>query len=333
MHNLTSNLPLVRLSSVNPFLLELERRNLDGAAILRKKGLPGQLPVSADLFASAATIYEIVEEAAAVADDPQFGYQLGKDLDTGAWDPMAKATAEAITVGDLLQLFVVNALDHSTSARFYLRTEGDRTTFGFERVIESIFLMAQNDAFYLGIFSRLLRRALLEHWDPSMVLATVADPSVVPNDSELPRLVRGNKVGFAISFPTEWQFESIEKSAFQNNKSFTLTNKLPESLIEAVRMALTPHLHESDLSVERAASICGYNKRQLSRKLRDQGTTIVKEVAALRAECAREKLTQSEMRIAEIGESVGFKDPTVFSRAFKSWTGESPQAYRRKNKF
>jgi AraC-like DNA-binding protein len=80
------------------------------------------------------------------------------------------------------------------------------------------------------------------------------------------------------------------------------------------------------------AEICGYNKRKLSRRLREHGTTIVKEIARLRADIARENLAKSRMRIAKIGESVGFKDPTVFSRAFKNWTGQSPQEYRRTNK-
>ena len=56
------------------------------------------------------------------------------------------------------------------------------------------------------------------------------------------------------------------------------------------------------------------------------------ELAALRAEVARRKLAESRIRIAEIGTTVGFKDPTVFSRAFKNWTGQSPQEYRRNNR-
>jgi AraC-like DNA-binding protein len=102
--------------------------------------------------------------------------------------------------------------------------------------------------------------------------------------------------------------------------------------VDAVRIALQPHLHDTELSVEKAAKICGYEKRKLARLLSAQGTTIAKEVAALRAAVAREKLAESKIRIAEIGTAVGFKDPTVFSRAFKNWTGQSPQEYRRNNR-
>ena len=107
---------------------------------------------------------------------------------------------------------------------------------------------------------------------------------------------------------------------------------IPQSLIESVRSALRPHLHKSDLTADRAAKICGHDRRKLARRLREEGTTLSKEIAQLRARKAQQDLEQSNQRIAEIGEGVGFTDPTVFSRAFKNWTGQSPQEYRRSHK-
>jgi AraC-like DNA-binding protein len=103
----------------------------------------------------------------------------------------------------------------------------------------------------------------------------------------------------------------------------------PDSLLGSLRAALIPHLHESDLTVTKAAKICGYNKRRLSRELHDEGTTLSKEIAKLRAERAKTSLADTNQRVAEIALAVGFSDPTVFSRAFKNWTEQSPQEYRR----
>lgn len=332
MQSLSTNLPLIRLSSVNPFLMELNRRNLDGGAILRKMGLPGQVPASSDLFASALTIYEIVEESAAVAKDPQIGLNLGKNLDIARWDPIARAAADAVTIGDLLRYFVVNALEHSSSTKFYLRTEGDRTTFGFERVVEPSITPAQNDAFYLGIFCKVLREATGPFWEATEVLAAVSDPSIIPSESGMPRILKGGRDGFSISFPTTWQFEKIQKSGFRVAPADAPDNVMPGSLVDAVRQALAPHIHDSSLDVARAADICGYSKRQLSRRLKEQGTTIISEIVRLKSDIACDQLVNSKTRVAEIGESVGFQDPTVFSRAFKNWTGQSPQQYRTINR-
>ena len=91
-------------------------------------------------------------------------------------------------------------------------------------------------------------------------------------------------------------------------------------------------MHEPDLKVERAAEICGYRKRKLARILREQGTTIVGEISAIREDAAKDALLNSRTRVADIGRAVGFTDPTVFSRAFKNWTGQSPQQYRTTHK-
>jgi AraC-like DNA-binding protein len=104
---------------------------------------------------------------------------------------------------------------------------------------------------------------------------------------------------------------------------------MPRSLLDSLRSALRPHLHESDLTADRAAKICGHDRRRLSRELRDLGTTLSKEITKLRADRASRELIDTDQPVAEIAEAVGFTDPTVFSRAFKNWTGQSPREYRR----
>jgi AraC-like DNA-binding protein len=100
-------------------------------------------------------------------------------------------------------------------------------------------------------------------------------------------------------------------------------------MLDALRSALAPHVHESDLTADRAAKICGHDRRRLSRELREMGTTLSKEIACLRCEAATQALSTTNESVAEIAESVGFSDPTIFSRAFKKWTGKSPREYRR----
>ena len=327
-----TNLPLVRLSTVNPFLLELDRRKVDTGALLRGMGLPGTVPATDEVFVSALTIYQLIENTASVANDSYLGFSIGQDLDLQAWGPIASAAAEAGTIGDLLNRFIVDALDHASSARYFLRTEGDRSTFGFKRSVEPPFAPAQNDAFYLGFISRMLMRATGEHWDPASVLVKVADPDAIPAIVHPLRIVRGNHRGARLSFPTEWQFETFEKSAFHAGSQSATASPIPGSLIDSIHFALSPHVHETNLTVERAAEICGFSRRRLARDLRKRGTTLAKEIADLRARRAGKALVESDCRISEVALSVGFVDPTVFSRAFKNWTGQSPQEYRKQHR-
>jgi AraC-like DNA-binding protein len=68
--------------------------------------------------------------------------------------------------------------------------------------------------------------------------------------------------------------------------------------------------------------------RSLTRKLAVHGTSF----ATLLEEARRDKallLLQSDLSIAEISERLGYSTPPNFVRAFRSWTSQSPGAYRR----
>ena len=329
---MTSNLPLIRLSAINPFLLELERRGVRPRSMLHDLGLPTEVPASHDLFVASETVYKLVERSAELANDNYLGFHIGSALNLQAWDPIATATEKASTVGELLTMFSVNAADHSSATTFHLSTEGERSTFGFERVKKPTFTPGQNDAFYMGFMLRLLKHATRAHWDAASVLFAVSNPECIPPNKEIYRIARGDRSGVKISFPSQWLFERFEKSHFKSRLETESSQEIPRSLLDSLRSALRPHLHESDLTADKAAKICGHDRRRLSRELREMGTTLSKEITQLRAERASRQLVDTNHPVAEIAESVGFTDPTIFSRAFKKWTGQSPRDYRRTHK-
>lgn len=324
-------LPLIRLSSANPFFLELRERGIDVSSILVDMKLPLDIPASDELFVSSSVMYRLVEQMGALADDASFGFSIGRQMDLLNWTPMAMAADESRTVSGLLSRFVVYALDHSSSTQFYLNIDGDRATFGLRRVVKPPVVPAHNDAFYVGLISRMLISATGSSWNPQAVLFEVADPGAIPDSAGGFRVVEGGWMGIRASFPSEWLFLSYQKSLFRQN-AIGMTNSFPpESLLESVHLAILPHLHEPNLRIGRAAAICGYKQRKLAELLRAEGTTVGKEISKLRERQARKKLAETSNRVSEIARSVGIADPTAFSRAFKNWTGQSPKEYRKNN--
>lgn len=326
---MTSNLPLVRLSIINPLFIELERRGVGVGPMLRKYRLPAEFSVSCDLFVAAETIYEIVEACETLSGDKFIGYSVGTALDLLEWPPSAEAAGKASTVGELLTMLAVNAADHSTATRYYVSTEGGRSIFGFERLAPPPFPPAQNDAFHMGFMLRLLRHAAGEKWESADTVFHIVDPDCVPSWARVCQVIRSDGAGVKVSFPAVWLFQPFEKSRFCANSRVEKSALIPGTLLDTLRIALLPHLQDSDLTAEKAASICGYDRRRLARDLRALGTTLAKEITKLRSETAARALTDTDQPIAKIAEAVGFRDPTVFSRAFKNWTGQSPREYRR----
>ncbi len=70
-------------------------------------------------------------------------------------------------------------------------------------------------------------------------------------------------------------------------------------------------------------------KRTLQRRLDEEGTSFADILEAVRIERATDLMRRSGMHNDQIAYVLGFADASAFSRAFKSWTGESPRAFRR----
>ena len=68
----------------------------------------------------------------------------------------------------------------------------------------------------------------------------------------------------------------------------------------------------------------------LQRHLASEGTTFQALKDDLRRDLAISRLIASAVPLAELAAELGFSDSAAFQRAFKSWTGSPPGAYRRK---
>jgi AraC-like DNA-binding protein len=69
--------------------------------------------------------------------------------------------------------------------------------------------------------------------------------------------------------------------------------------------------------------------RTLQRRLREEGSSFQQVLAEVRLELARHHLTRTRLDSAEISYLLGFSHPHSFLRAFRRWTGMTPEEYRR----
>lgn len=82
------------------------------------------------------------------------------------------------------------------------------------------------------------------------------------------------------------------------------------------------------LSLEEAAAALHMSDRTLKRQLQKLNTQYRRVVDAMRFEWAASALRSTDMAVAEIAEQMCFTDVANFRRAFKRWTGQTPQEYR-----
>ncbi len=87
------------------------------------------------------------------------------------------------------------------------------------------------------------------------------------------------------------------------------------------------------LRVARIATLTARTPFQFIRAFRRQfGLTPGQHLRARRIDRARELLTTTPLPVTEICRRVGYRSLGTFSRVFRSTTGESPIAYRRRTR-
>ena len=89
-------------------------------------------------------------------------------------------------------------------------------------------------------------------------------------------------------------------------------------------------MHKKELNADQVAELLGVSKRTLSRRLARMNTSLAREIAHQRRQIAEKELERGELKISAIGAMIGYPDPAVFIRAFKRWTGETPNQYRKR---
>lgn len=83
-----------------------------------------------------------------------------------------------------------------------------------------------------------------------------------------------------------------------------------------------------DTTLPSAASRLGTSPRSLQRHLVASGISYSELVDEVRYEIARSLLASTMLDVAEIGATLGYRDPSSFSRAFMRWSGTSPSSFR-----
>ncbi len=308
----------------------LEDIGIDVNEILKPRGFSVETVDNPSIFVHPVVMYGLVETAGAASGIRGFCTSVAENLDLPSWFSGTDFVSEAVTIGDLMTRFTNACSQETTSTVHCLLIDGNRAHFLQQRSAEPNFTPGHADAFNVGIWVSVLHRALGDGWIASQVVVSVSDPDALPEYFHGIKAVKGDRMGFKLCFPTSWLSTPFDKRYFDKGSARVgRSNSVPSNFMGAVRQALKPYLAQPGLNAERAAQLCGFSKSILKRRLAAHHTSVFQELDAMKKEAAIDALLQADRRIGEIAASIGYADPTAFSRSFKRWTGDSPRAYRK----
>ncbi|MEU4428041.1 AraC family transcriptional regulator ligand-binding domain-containing protein [Actinoplanes sp. NPDC024001] len=101
-----------------------------------------------------------------------------------------------------------------------------------------------------------------------------------------------------------------------------------ESTADRVRAALIELLPAGETTAAAVARRLALSSRTLQRRLAEQGTTFQTVLEQTRRALARHYLNRPEVTITEIAFLLGYEEPSSFHRAFRQWSGTTPERVR-----
>ncbi|MEZ4360772.1 MAG: AraC family transcriptional regulator ligand-binding domain-containing protein [Kofleriaceae bacterium] len=116
----------------------------------------------------------------------------------------------------------------------------------------------------------------------------------------------------------------IVRIADQELASLAPAQQWPVLLATVERLVI-----EGDLSAAAVAGWMGVSSEALHRLIRERGLSWNEVVDSIRRPRAERLLRDPSVGVAEVGYQLGFASPASFTRAFRRWTGMSPEEFRR----
>jgi AraC-like DNA-binding protein len=218
----------------------------------------------------------------------------------------------------------------------HLSTEGDRALLTFElrsRELDTEHLLAE---IHLMAIHRYISWLIAENVTLNDVFFSYPIP---PQVKEYSFLFPGKHVFDAPSMGFSFSKKFLDCENIQNAGTLKIfMRRCPVnlflrpitdfSLASEVRALLLRHVQDGFPTIREAAEYLHLTRRSLMRKLKAEGSTFQQIKDQVRRDRAIYFLTSQTLSVSEIAEKVGFSDPSVFTRAFKSWTGLAPRQYR-----
>ena len=102
--------------------------------------------------------------------------------------------------------------------------------------------------------------------------------------------------------------------------------------VAALRQILGNYVTEKYLSVDLVADLAGLTPRGLQRVLKVRGSSYRALLNDARRDYAQQQLQDPGVSASEVASQLGYREAGHFTRAFKRWTGVTPNKFRTRSK-
>lgn len=267
-----------------------------------------------------------------------FGLLVGQQAGPASVGQLAELAVHAPNVGTALHSMILHVCLNDRGAVPTLTSEDGVAKLGHAVYIPMQEGMRQIADGALATMSNLLRALCGETWAPAEVRFAHTPPrNIKPYESffRAPLVFEADEN--ALIFPARWLQQPLPDADIKQHiltvkRLTTIEAGMGIEFQEQIYSILRPLIVSQTCSAEHLANMLSLHPRTLNRRLEEQGTSYREIVGKLRYEVAKQFLLDTNMPLIKISTMLGYADASVFSRAFRRWSGITPSAWRMQNK-
>ncbi|MDB4969962.1 MAG: AraC family transcriptional regulator [Myxococcales bacterium] len=324
---------------IPPLLALARERGLDEDELLRKAGVARALLDDPHAAVPVEQVHALVQALLDRTGDPALGLDAGRHYHPATFGLLGAVAAVTPTVREVIRLFV--QYSHLTFTFFLLEFEEN------ERGGRLVFIedgdLGPLRRFYLDRELAFVAETARSFWPETHQEILRSFDFDYPEPAEAAR--------YRAHFGCTVRFDMPQAAAvgdFTNDRAAADTNALGldvlkehlqafaggqrdgDDVVDRVRREITVAVTAQRLlpDIDRVGAAVGMSGRALRRKLSAQATSFRALTDEVVAALAKRYLRDSTLTIADVAERVGYSEAASFVRAFRRWTGTTPDAFR-----
>ncbi len=335
------NLGVQRCGIFSELPVFLRNLGIEPGPLLHKRGFEIEDFADLDRPLPFANVVRLLDDCARVTGDGAFGFKLGLRARIAHLGIIGELVRSAPTLGRAVRAHIEN---HHRVARggapyvveqdpFIVQHKGE-TLIGYRCLISGLpalqFLLASVGAGVALVYE-------LCGLSPKEVLLGCSE-TAVPADA-IRLAVKPAKVlfdthhfGFTYSkaaFDTPVPTADPVKFQQALRRVHDYWNDLEPDFADQIKRLLLPALHAERAHMRLICEATGLTPRTVNRRLAEQGTTLRTLVNETRYSIARQLLRHTHLPVAEVARVMGYSEAGVFVRAFRQWSGFTPDTWRK----
>lgn len=265
---------------------------------------------------------------------PHFGLLVGQSVGLESLGVAGRLARNAPDVAralrDLEEFFILQ----DSGAVPHVDVRDDSATFMYAIYATGLRNADQVHDLALAAMLNVMRQLCGAGWRADAALLPRGRPdNIRPYREALQAPLRFDAMQAALQFPSRWLQRPIPGAdpllhRLLRDRAATDRSQVSPMLLDDARRAIRALLVTGECCREAVALRLNMHPRTLVRRLNEAGTTYQALLDDMRAQIAKQLLHDTRSPVSRIAASLGFSDPTVFTRAFRRWTGLSPRQFR-----